>query len=228
MPINLNVLKVLKTAGYTELNPDTPTDGRLAHLVYLIKNDNGDIESYSQSTRAVRHALGKFKSFLRYGRSKYLPLPVQHAVTFSYCQFPELSIKVFYKKGTIINHELETKLTKWVKPITCKERDFGNNRNVYKVSVKGDKRFKLISSKTDANKVVSKFITKSRDMADATYQSTAIAYKNWAVLNYGKLNRDNIEITVLGEGFLNGEDKTFIKLYLAESDPDCILNKHGA
>lgn len=228
MSFNLNIFKLLKKYGYAELNPDTPQTGTHAHVVYLTNDEEGN-KVYCQSTRAVRHVFSKYISYLKHGKAKYLPAPLQRNLTWSHVQFPELHVKVFYRKDIFINPTLEDKLTKITTMIAAKERDSSGLVDVLKLSIKGVPGYKLVSTRGAHSKAIAQFIYKSKELVTATYKVSAKAHQQWAITNRAHLTARNVECEVLVKGLLGGAAGAFIQLWLdGETNRENILNYHGA
>lgn len=227
MSFNLNIIKRLKKAGYSELNLDTPTTGKLAHLVYLTNDEEGD-RIYFQSTRAIPSAFGLFRRFLKSGKATYLPAPVQNVMTWSKVQFAELHVKVFYKKDIFINQPLVTQLTKEFHVVERKPRATGGATMVLKLSIKGVKGYKLVTTTGTPAKAISSFISSSKALVTANYKVAAVAHREWAIRNRLHLDTANVECQVLAENLLGGAAGVIVRMTMdTEQNKALLLNHHG-
>lgn len=227
MTFNLNIIKKLKKAGYVELNPDTPQTGVIAHVVYLTNDEDGD-KLYFQSTRAIRHVFGKFNCFLKYGHAKYLPIPVQKAMTWSHVQFGDLHVKAFYRKDIFLNHELERKLANEFTVVGRSERNHSKPVDVLKLSIEGVPGYKIVTTRNRHSTAVAQFVSKSKELITATYDVQAIAHRKWAIENRLRLSSANIKVEVLAEGLAGGPAGMFMQLALdSETNPELLLNARG-
>lgn len=227
MSFNLNIIKRLKKAGYTELNLDTPTTGKLAHLVYLTNDEEGD-RIYFQSTRAIPSAFGLFQRFLRTGKATYLPAPVEHAMTWSKVQFAEQHVKVFYKKNIFVDPTLVKQLAKEFHVVERKPRAVGGATSVLKLSIKGVKGYKLVTTTGTHAKAISNFISSSKALVGATYKVAAVSHREWAIRNQLHLSTANVECQVLAENLLGGAAGVIVRMTMdTEPNKSLLLNHHG-
>lgn len=227
MSFNLNIIKRLKKAGYAELNLDTPTTGKLAHLVYLTNDEEGD-RIYCQSTRAIPSAFGLFHRFLRTGKATYLPAPVENTMTWSKVQFADLHVKVFYKKNIFINQPLVKQLTKEFHVVERKPRASGGATMVLKLSLKGVKGYKLVTTIGTPAKAISNFISSSKALVAATYKVAALSHQRWAIRNRLHLDTANVECEVLAENLLGGAAGVIVRMTMdTEPNKSLLLNHYG-
>lgn len=226
MSFSLDAIKVLKKAGYNEITIDTPVTGRLAHIVYLIANDDtNDIWIYDQSTRAVRSNFTRFQQFLKHGKATRLPVPVQNKVTFSFVQFPEYHVKAYYKKDIFTNATMMVKLRgKGCMQCPTKERDTGPLVNVYKISLPDDPRFRVVTSKFSSTKVASQIASKAKEQIMATYDTRAFNFRSWAWDNRDRMEASNLVVETLVEGMYPAPARAFMLLTLEGADKQNLLN----
>lgn len=218
-------LDILRFARYEEIT-HVKKGNNLAQVVYLVaEGDDGNVCFYTQSTRAVRSNFGKYIKWCQTGDTKHLPAPIARKFWFTNTSSPLNWVRAFAKVGTFVDYGVRDKLLKAKYPeILAKERSDGPYVNVYKVSIKGDSRFKIIVSKDTPNKVVSQFVSKSKEQVYATYVTTAMNYRGWCYYHKDQLDSNNIEIELMAEGLVPGAGKLWAKLYLDSANPTLILN----